>query len=203
MEEEKTEDAAPLRYVILMPMSQDPNYKGVKIDRKLTLHSDLLTSMLQDDTEDEVDELGNTIWPTIPLLEIFDHEIDVIVKIMNMLEVDPYGDVPGPLKTNNFEELVPKQYVEFLKVDDINTIYRYMSMANYLDMKKFLNLVQIYIACHIKDRDREYIKKIFKIDKEPSEEELQKVRDENMWLYGLKPEDFPDFGKPPNYYKGQ
>jgi S-phase kinase-associated protein 1 len=71
---------------------------------------------------------------------------------------------------------------KFVKVDQ-NTLFDFISAANYSDIKSLLDISCMTTADNIKDKTAEEIHKIFNIENDYTLEEEEKVRRENSWAF--------------------
>lgn len=71
---------------------------------------------------------------------------------------------------------------KFVKVDQ-NTLFDFISAANYLDIKSLLDISCMTTADNIKDKTTEEIRKIFNIENDYTLEEEEKVHHENSWAF--------------------
>lgn len=75
---------------------------------------------------------------------------------------------------------IPTWDQEFLKVDQ-GTLFELIMAANYLDIKKLLDLCCKSVANMIKGKSANEIRKTFNIKNDFNEEEEAQVRKENTW----------------------
>ncbi|XP_059065038.1 SKP1-like protein 1B isoform X3 [Cryptomeria japonica] len=86
-------------------------------------------------------------------------------------------------ETNAISELDVKTWdKEFVKVDHA-TLFDIILAANYLNIKKLLDLTCQTVADMIKGKTPEEIRKIFNIKNDYTPEEEEEVRRENQWAF--------------------
>ena len=151
--------------------------------------SKLLKTMLSDndsgsesdsDNDSEEEEIHK-----IPLHNISDKILSKITKFLEHLINNPFPEIPKPINSANLIEVLGEDnswYVDFVNSEDIETIFELVNAANYLDCKSLLNIACVAIASKIKDKSPDEIRNEFGIVNDFSQEEQQKIREENEWV---------------------
>lgn len=92
------------------------------------------------------------------------------------------NDGPSPEHQDDVKRSddIPSWDQEFLRVDQ-GTLFELIMAANYLDIKRLLDLCCKNVANMIKGKTAEEIRKTFNIKNDFTEEEAAQVRRENQW----------------------
>jgi len=90
---------------------------------------------------------------------------------------EPYQESDETVKRSDD---IPQWDQEFLKVDQ-GTLFELIMAANYLDIKKLLDLCCKNVANMIKGKTAEEIRKTFNIKNDFTDEEQAQVTRENQW----------------------
>jgi hypothetical protein len=161
--------------VILLPGSDIPEGKEkIEVTRKEACMSELMKSMLADD--DDPNEV-----PEIPLLEVSYETLTKVVEFLRKHASDPMKEIPRPIPTNNLTEMVGEWDANFVKLEQ-EPLFKLILAANYLDIPSLLDLGICQIACMVKGKEPEEVKKMFNIDMDITPEEEDLVRKQNRTL---------------------
>ena len=162
------------RQVKLIPSdTQTP----ISIPYNVACFSMMIKSMLEDSDEYEED--------IIPLHAVDEKTIRKIILFMEKHVNDPFPIVEKPIQTNDIKKLLPNNPWDIDYLDMKNEeLFKVILAANYLDITPLMDACSIKIACHIKDRDPQYIKTYFGAE-EPSMEEEIKAREDNKLLFEI------------------
>jgi S-phase kinase-associated protein 1 len=149
----------------------------VTISRKAACMSELLKSMLADD--DDPKEV-----PEIPLLDITKDVLDKVVEFLNRHKDDPLKEITKPITNNNIKEIVSEWDAKFVDLEQ-EPLFRLILAANYLDIPSLLDLGICKLACMVKGKEPDEVKKMFNIEPDITPEEEKLVRDQNPWIFDI------------------
>ena len=139
--------------------------------------SALIGVMLADD--DDKDETA-----VIPLLDVTVATMDKVVIFLQTHMGNPMKKIQKPIQTNELNVIVGDWDADFVNVDQ-EPLFKIILAANYLDVPDLLDLGICKIACMVKDKEPEDIKKLFNIEADITPEEEKLVRDENSWIFDV------------------
>jgi S-phase kinase-associated protein 1 len=165
--------------VILIPGSDNQDNVKVEITRKAAYMSELMKSMLADD--DDPSEV-----PEIPLLEVSKDILDKVVEFLNRHKDDPMKEISKPIQTNNLVEIVGDWDANFIDLEQ-EKLFKVILAANYLDIPSLLDLGICKIACMVKGKEPDEVKKMFNIELDITPEEEKMVREANPWIFEVNP----------------
>jgi len=165
--------------VVLLPGSGNESKDKVEISRKAAVMSKLIEQMLQDD--DDPDEI-----PEIPLMEVSKEILDKVVEFLNHHKDDPMRDIQKPITTNDLKSIVGEWDARYIDLEQ-EKLFKVILAANYLDIPSLLDLGICKVACMIKGKDPEEVKKMFNIEPDITPEEEKMVRDANPWIFEVSP----------------
>jgi hypothetical protein len=154
---------------------ENGNKVSLKVSRDLVRQSELIKTMLADDDDDEESE--------IPLLEVPPAILPKIVTFLEKHVNDPMKEITKPITTNKLEEIVGDWDTEFVNLE-YPELFKLILAANYLDIPSLLELGLCKVACLIKGKDPEEVRKMFDIG-EISPEEEKMVREQNSWIFDI------------------
>lgn len=134
--------------------------------------SNLVKMMMDTDTDsDEIEE--------IPLLGVTSKILSQIVVFMEHIKEEPLNNISQPIQTNDISEIVQERYVTFL--NDTDNLHELISASNYMDIKPLLTLTCVKLACMIKGKSPEEIRKTFNIVNDLTPEDEEQIREEEKW----------------------
>jgi S-phase kinase-associated protein 1 len=148
----------------------------VTITRKAAMMSELIKSMLADD--DDADA------PEIPLLDVSKEILEKVVEFLNKHKDDPMKEIQKPIQTNKLEEIVGEWDAKFIDLEQ-ELLFKVILAANYLDIPSLLDLGICKVACMVKGKEPDEVKKLFNIDPDITPEEEKMVRDQNPWIFDV------------------
>jgi hypothetical protein len=160
---------------IVVTLAEDAAYRKEISPEAATLCA-FFRLMLQDEPEGEVMVVG--ISP-----EIMDR---VLVFLEHHATVRPMRTIVKPITTNVLEDIVDQWDADFIALDeDQETLVDLINAGNYLDCPSLVELGILKIACMIKDKEPDEVKRIFHIGNDITPEEERMVRENNMWVFEL------------------
>lgn len=146
--------------------------------RRIVQQSALITSMLEDDKDD--DEI-----PEIPLLDMTDQTMKLVMSFLEHHAEDPAKEIEKPIKTNKLDEIVSKWDADFISPHEIPVLFDIIKASNYLDIPPLLDLGICRVATMVKGKEPEQVKEMFNISPDITPEEEKKVRDDNPWIFDV------------------
>ena len=144
---------------------------------------------LKDIIENKIDEnleipLPNINYKTlIKIIQILEYSLgiqNVDEEYIFMSNENPIPILEKPLATNNFSELVDESLCNFLDIPN-DELFELINSLNYMDIKSLLELVCAKIACMIKGKSPEEIRKTFNIENDFTPEQEKQIQTENNW----------------------
>lgn len=174
-EEEKTpEQVVDNREVILIIPDDDlPEPFKMTVKRAAVMKSELIESILQDDTDDT---------PEIPVLNVDKETMQKVIAFLDHHLTDPMAVIEKPLKTNDIVAIVGKWDADFVDLEK-DALFKLILAANYLAIPTLLDLTICKLACMVKGKEPEEVKKMFNIDQNVTPEEEKLVREQNGWIF--------------------
>ncbi|EGZ11712.1 hypothetical protein PHYSODRAFT_250765, partial [Phytophthora sojae] len=142
--------------------------EAFEVDAKVAVMSQLVQTLVADEQEqgDEVQE--------IPLPNVKAHVLAKVVEFCQHHKDAPMAEIQKPLKSNVLSESVDEWDANFVD-------FELILAANYMDIKSLLDLACAKMACMIKGKTPEEIRATFGITEEFTEEEQQRILEENKW----------------------
>ena len=161
-------------------MPQNKNLKLESSDGEIiTVEADVIRQAITiDDMLRDLEDQGFSDDEPIPIANVTSNILKKIIewcrhhKDENPLTEESESDV----KTDD----IPTWDVEFLKVDQ-GTLFELIMAANYLNIKRLLDMCCKSVANMIKGKSAAEIRKTFNIKNDFTEEEEAQVRKENVW----------------------
>lgn len=151
--------------------------KRKEISREAASLSELVQDMLHDDDDDV---------PEVPLPEVNNEVLLRVVSFLEKHKTDPMKEIPKPIPTTNLEEIVGEWDAKFMDVDQ-PMLFQLILAANYMDIPSLLDLGIGKLACMVKGKTPDEIKKMFHITEDITPEEEKIVRDQNQWIFDIDP----------------
>merc|ERR1739848_172835 len=151
--------------------SSDGEVISVEVDiiRQSQTIDNMMSDLPQDSQSDE---------EVIPLPNVNGNILQKVIEWCKHHKND--GPAQEDDETEKRTDDIPSWDQEFLKVDQ-GTLFELIMAANYLDIKRLLDLCCKNIANMIKGKTAEEIRKTFNIKNDFTEEEEAQVRRENQW----------------------
>lgn len=146
----------------------------VEISRKAAAMSRLMQDMLQDDDPSEVSE--------IPLPDVQEPILNKVVEFLNKHKDDPMREIQKPIQTNDIKAIVGDWDAAYIDLPQ-EQLFKVILAANYLDIPSLLDLGICKLACMVKGKEPEEVKRMFNIEPDITPEEEKLVRDQNPWIF--------------------
>ncbi|KAE8913071.1 hypothetical protein PF005_g4860 [Phytophthora fragariae] len=149
--------------------------EAFEVDAKVAAMSQLVQTLVADEEEqgDEVQE--------IPLPNVKAHVLAKVVEFCQHHKDAAMAEIQKPLKSNVLSESVDEWDANFVDGADQELLFELILAANYMDIKSLLDLSCTKVACMIKGKTPEEIRATFGITEEFTEEEQQRILEENKW----------------------
>eukprot|EP00568_Trieres_chinensis_P018747 CAMPEP_0183327090 /NCGR_PEP_ID=MMETSP0160_2-20130417/83579_1 /TAXON_ID=2839 ORGANISM="Odontella Sinensis, Strain Grunow 1884" /NCGR_SAMPLE_ID=MMETSP0160_2 /ASSEMBLY_ACC=CAM_ASM_000250 /LENGTH=259 /DNA_ID=CAMNT_0025495203 /DNA_START=67 /DNA_END=847 /DNA_ORIENTATION=+ len=116
----------------------------------------LVRDMIDENDDDDDDE----VTAEVPLPNV---EASVLAKVVDFCvhyQGDPMSEIPKPLKSAAISDAVQEWYAEFVNVEQ-EELFELISAANYMDIKPLLDLGCAAVACKIKEKSPEEIRRLY------------------------------------------
>eukprot|EP00644_Phytophthora_capsici_P009178 jgi/Phyca11/526054/estExt2_fgenesh1_pm.C_PHYCAscaffold_60149 len=136
--------------------------EAFEVETPVAVLSELVKTLVADD-QDEGDEIQE-----IPLPNVKGHVLAKVVEFCRHHKDAPMADIQKPLKSANLSEC--------------ELLFELILAANYMDIKSLLDLSCAKVATMIKGKTPEEIRATFGITEEFTEEEQQRILEENKWI---------------------
>ena len=165
----------------------------IKCPRKALLQSKLIKNMLEADEavmEDEKEVkksvTGFTCDATgiIPIPNVSKAIFERVLDYLQHHVDKPAAKMERPLKSSNMKENVADEWdAKFVDFDikEQSTLFDLILAANYLDIEPLLDLTTAKVACWMKGKKVEELRKLFHVKNDFTPEEEAKIRAENKW----------------------
>jgi S-phase kinase-associated protein 1 len=160
-------------YIKLTP----PDGVSEFVSYELANKSELIKTMMEDE-EDETEQ-------EIPLPNVPSAILKLVILFLELDIKNPLVEIEKPIKSCKMEEIVSKEYADFLDIvvigEDKEKLFKLILAANYLDIKSLLDLCCAKVATMIKGKNPEEIRSEFDIVNDFTPEEEAQIREENRW----------------------
>ena len=146
--------------------------KEIEILKKGAELSELLKQMMNDFPDEE----------KFPLKEIDERSALKIKEYLEHFNGKAPPEIEKPLTSNNLKNVTDEWSADFLYKMTLDEIINLDVAANYMGINCLLDLCSAKIATFFKDKSEEEILKEFNITEPLTEEEKNKIREENKWI---------------------
>lgn len=126
------------------------------------------------------EEIGSD--EAIPLVEVDDKSLDKILVYLNKWNGETPPEIEKPLKSSVLKEVTDEWSADFIDDLDLETLTNITVSANFMEINSLLELACAKLASMCKDKSEEEIFKTFGIVDTFTEEERQKLKEENKWI---------------------
>ena len=142
------------------------------VSRKAAELSELLTGTMNDYPDN----------PVLPLTDVDDKTAEKVVEyLLHFNGVNP-PEIEKPLPSGDLKSVTDEwsfNYVDKISLEDLVNI---TVAANFMGIQSLLDLCCAKLASMCKDKSEEDIFKMFNITETFTEEEKEKIRQENSWI---------------------
>jgi S-phase kinase-associated protein 1 len=126
------------------------------------------------------EEMGSD--ESIPLVEVDEKSLQKIIQYLNKWNGEQPSEIEKPLKSSILKEVTDEWSAEFIDNLDLEELTNITVSANYMEITPLLDLACAKLASMCKDKSEDEIFKSFGIVDTFSEEERQKLKEENKWI---------------------
>ena len=119
---------------------------------------------------------------SIPLAEVDEKSLEKIIQYMNKWNGEQPPEIEKPLKSSILKEVTDEWSADFIDNMDLEELTNITVSANFMEITPLLDLACAKLASMCKDKTEEEIFKSFGIVDTFSEEERQKLKEENKWI---------------------
>ena len=146
--------------------------KEFTLNKKAAELSNLIKNTLVDMTSDEI----------IPLSEVDEKSLESIIKYLEKWNGETPPEIDKPLKSGIMKEVTDEWSASFIDEMNLESLTNLTVAANYMEIIPLLDLTCAKLASLCKDKSEDDIFKSFGITETFSEEERNKIREENKWI---------------------
>ncbi len=144
-----------------------------KVPKKNAELSVLVKNIVQDFNIDD----------TIDISEVDSKILTYVIEYLNHFKGTAPLEIEKPLKSANLkEEVVDEWSADFVEKLNLEEVVDLSCAANFMEIQCLLDLVCAKIASMCKDKTPEELFSIFGVKEQFTEEEKQKIKDENKWI---------------------
>jgi len=125
-----------------------------EIPSTVAMMSELVRDMIDENDGDD------DVTPEVPLPNV---EASVLAKVVDFCvhyQGDPMNEIARPLKSAAISDAVQEWYAEFVNVEQTE-LFDLISAANFMDIKPLLDLGCAAVACKIKEKSPEEIRRLY------------------------------------------
>ena len=146
--------------------------KEIPISKKAAELSELLKSAMSDYPKET----------TFPLNELDEKNGELIKEYLTHYNGESPKEIEKPITSNEMKNLTDEwssTFIDKLSLEDITNL---TVAANYMGINSLLDLCCAKVATLCKDKNEDEIFKMFNITETFSEEEKNKIKNENKWI---------------------
>ncbi|XP_074280472.1 SKP1-like protein 1B [Silene latifolia] len=161
-------------------MLKSSDGEDFEVDEVVALESQTIKHMIEDDCADNAIPLPNVTAKILSkVIEYCKKHVD---NAKNADTTTAAATTTTTTTTTVGDDELKKWDEDFVKVDQ-NTLFDLILAANYLNIKKLLDLTCQTVADMIKGKTPEEIRKTFNIKNDFTPEEEEEIRRENQWAF--------------------
>ena len=146
--------------------------KEIEIRKEDAELSELLKQTINDFPDEE----------KFPLNEVDEKTGEKIKEYLTHFNGKAPPEIEKPLISNNMKNVTDEWSANFVDRMSLDDIINLDVAANYMGINSLLDLCSAKIASFFKDKSEEEIMKEFNIKKPFTEEEKNKIKEENKWI---------------------
>ena len=148
--------------------------KELKIRKSAAMNSELLRKQMEkEDNENE----------PLVLQEVEDKIIDKLWEYLEHADENEMKEIEKPLTTNDMKNATDDWSANFVDIP-LEDLVNLTKGASYMGIKTLIDLCCAKLACMCMDKSEEEIFNVFNINETLTEEEKQRLREENKWIEG-------------------
>ena len=117
-----------------------------------------------------------------PLNEIDEKNAEKIKEYLTHFDGVPPAEIEKPLQSNEMKNLTDEWSAGFVDKISLEDLINLTVAANYMGINSLLDLCCAKIASLCKDKSEEEIFKTFNITENLTDEEKNKIKEENKWI---------------------
>ena len=118
----------------------------------------------------------------IPLNEMDEKIGEKIKEYLTHFNGNPPAEIEKPLTSNDMKNITDEWSANFIDKMSLDEVTNLTVAANYMGINSLLDLCSAKIASLFKDKSEEEVLKEFNIKEPLTEEEKNKIREENKWI---------------------
>ena len=146
--------------------------KEIELTKKAAELSELLKQTINDFPTEE----------KFPLKEIDEKNAERIREYLNHFNGKAPPEIKKPLTSINMKNITDEWSAYFVDRMSLDDLVNLVVAANYMGINCLLDLCSAKIATYFKDKSEEEVLKEFGISEPLTEEEKNKIREENKWI---------------------
>ena len=148
--------------------------KEIPIKKTAAMLSNLLKKKIE---EGKVDD-------PISLAEVDEKIIDKIYEYLDHFNGQAPKDIEKPLQTNDMKNATDEWSANFVDKIPLDDLINLTTAASYMEISTLIDLCCAKLACMCQDKSEEDIFKVFNINETFTEDEKNKLREDNRWIEG-------------------
>jgi hypothetical protein len=126
----------------------------------------------------------NKISEPITLEEVEEKIIDKIYEYLDHFNGQAPKDIEKPLQTNDMKNATDEWSANFVDKISQQDLISLTTAASYMEITTLVDLCCAKLACMCQDKSEEEIFKVFNINETFTEDEKNKLREDNKWIEG-------------------
>ena len=146
--------------------------KEIELTKRAAELSELLKQTINDFPTEE----------KFPLKEIDEKNAERIREYLNHFNGKAPPEIKKPLTSINMKNITDEWSAYFVDRMSLDDLVNLVVAANYMGINCLLDLCSAKIATYFKDKSEEEVVKEFAISEPLTEEEKNKIREENKWI---------------------
>ena len=146
--------------------------KEIEINKKDAELSELLKSVINDNPKES----------SFPLNELDEKCGEKIKEYLNHFNGVAPPEIEKPITSNEMKNLTDEWSTNYIDKMSMEELVNLTVAANYMGINSLLDLCCAKVACLCKDKSEEEIFKTFNINETFTEEEKNKIKEENKWI---------------------
>ena len=120
----------------------------------------------------------------VSLAEVDEKIIDKIYEYLDHYNGQKPKDIEKPLQTNDMKNATDEWSANFVDKIPLDDLINLTTAASYMEISTLVDLCCAKLACMCQDKSEEDIFKVFNINETFTEDEKNKLREDNKWIEG-------------------